>query len=211
MRIAQAMLCVSILVSACGSSSLKDSDAMKNPDNDAISMAATFTVTETNLEIDYSIVNRGAHPVFLLDTTVIIDPHGAATAGPARPRIEYLPPGTVVISDKLFPIPRGTRMAVPPSAYGERLDPRASKHSRLILPLPLKDHASRTSKSSREVMCHKIRFVVGAVPDSPDLHAEEQTIAGVPLWRLGPAAWSGQREAATEHALASPVRVVVAN
>lgn len=209
MRITQAMLCASILFSACGSSSLKDGDAMTNPDNDAISMAATFTVTETNLEIDYSIVNRGAHPVFLLDTTVIVDPHGAASVGPGRPRIEYLPPGTVVVSDKLFPIPRGTRMAVPPSAYGERLNPGATKRSRLILPLPLRDHAARSSKTSREVTCDRIRFVVGAVSDSPDLHAEEQMIAGVPLWRLGPAAWGLQREAAVEHTVSLPVRVVV--
>lgn len=96
-------------------------------------------------------------------------------------------------------------MAAPPSAYGERLDPGAAKHSRLILPLPVNDHASRTSKSSREVTCDRIRFVVGAAPDSPDLHAEEQMIAGVQLWRLGPAAWGQQRETAVEGGLVPPV------
>lgn len=46
---------------------------MTNSASDAIVMTAVFTVTEPNLEIDYSLVNRSAHPVFVLDTTVIID------------------------------------------------------------------------------------------------------------------------------------------
>lgn len=210
MRKQWSVLCVSILVLICGVLLWqREGGAMTKADDRLISLAATFRVTDANLDIDYSIVNRGASPVFLLDMTVRIDPHGAASVGPAQPRIEYLSPATVILSDKLFRLPPGTRMAVPPSAYGERLASGASKHSSLVLPLPLRDHASPDSHSAREVTCDRIRFVVGAVPDSSELHAAEQVIAGVPLWRLGPAAWSLQREAAVESALSTPVRVMV--
>ncbi len=210
MRISRSVLCVSIFVLACGALlQRKGSDAMTNPDHELISLTAKFTVTEANLEIAYSIANRSAGSVFLLDTTVRIEPHGSASVGLALPRIEYLSPNTVILSDKLFPLPPGTRMAVPPSAYGDRLAPKASKHSSLILPFPLRDHASRSSHESREVICDRIRFVVGAIRESPELHAEEQVIGGMPIWHLGPAAWNLQHDAAVESALPSPVRLTI--
>jgi hypothetical protein len=183
--------------------------AAMGPSNGNLQMAARFSVIADRLEIDYSVHNSSHTNVYLLDTAVLIDSRGATTVGPAKPRVEYIQPNFVVLSDKLFPLPPGTMTAVPPSAYGELLAAGAAKRTRVEFPMPIRERSAARAGPTEEVSCDRIRFVIGAVSDAPELHARRQIIAGTPLWWLGPAAWNLQQELTVDGVVTPALRLLI--
>lgn len=167
---------------------------------------ARFQVHSDHLEIQYSIRNTSATTFYVVDAAVIVGPHGETKVQIAPPAAQYLSPGTLILSDKLNPLPPGTRTTVPRSAYAFCLQPDETHTATVQLPLPLRDsRLPKSSTSPRTVSCTRVRLELGTIDAGGDLIAEEQEIAGTKVWRLNTAAYRQQHVLSVEAMLGQAV------
>lgn len=165
-------------------------------------------MTADSLTVHYSIQNHG-NAVYLWDNRVLIDANGGITVGSTKPKVVYSAPNLITLADKLFPLVPGVLNAVPPHAYAEMLNAGAAKSGQVVLSLPLRDSSVKDSQRSHEVTCNRLRFVIGAISNDKQLHAQQQVVAGVTIWRPGPASWKLQHELQAEAEVSPGVKVLI--
>jgi hypothetical protein len=110
------------------------------------------------------------------------------------------------------------------------LRPGESKHGTISLPLPLREaepppkyvetrlpdgspgpaQLATESRKQREVTCHRVRFVIGAIASVPALDPREWKAAdGQAAWSLAAVAWNLQEDVQVEWETSPALRVLV--
>jgi hypothetical protein len=64
-------------------------------------------------------------------------------------------------------------------------------------------------ESQRELASGQLRFVLGVIPEGPEVTAQEHVLAGQGVWELSAAAVNHQQELAVQSGPAGSVRILV--
>lgn len=157
------------------------------------SVSGRIWVTQTHLNVDYTIRNTSAGPVFVLDVAIASSPEGPVVL-PGGARREIVSGNELVLYRKLYPIPRNRSYAVPPRVYAVRIESGAFRRIEFSLPLPITPSNAVGATASKEVAGRKVTLVVGVIPASELVGVVRQEIGTVEVWRLPVDAWEHQRE-----------------
>lgn len=102
-----------------------------------IDLKARCTSSARALQLEYMAENLSQSPVFLFNIL-----HGQITEGGVYPLLDTayveLEPEAIVVSRKLFPVPRFKKVEHRNIPFVTRLMPQARVHQQIELPLPLK-------------------------------------------------------------------------
>jgi hypothetical protein len=195
-----------------------------------LSLSATYSLTRERLQVNYTVQNRGSHDVYLLDINMEVGSGGDFSVRGGSPDIRFVPPDVVVLRQKLRPLDPTTSWTAPPRAMASLLRPGDSKHGTVSLPLPLREaepapkyvetklpngspgpaQLATASRKQREVVCRRVRFVIGAIASVPALDPREwRARDGQAVWSLATVAWNLQEDVQVEWEVSPALRVFV--
>lgn len=163
------------------------------PMTQAHTLAASFGTTPDELQIDYTLTNRSEAASYVIDVAVAVERGGAAKVV-HRPRVELHPDRQLWLVNRITPPDRRRSYAIPPTAYGARLEPGATRTVQIKLPLPLIPANLAPTENVQELTAERVTLVVAVVPSSAVPQARELDIGGQPLWQLSPDAATHQVE-----------------
>jgi hypothetical protein len=172
--------------------------------------SAAFRFYGPKLEIGYKVENRGEQPVYLADVAVFVEQQGPKVRS-NRPEIEVAAPNVAVIRHTVSGPQPGVRYATPPRFYTTLLPAGETRRARIRLPLPLSTRGFRSDEPHREVVCARVRWVLGVIAGGDELDPYPYEVDGKPVCRLGPMAWRRQQEYTAETEIQPPVTVLLAS
>lgn len=156
-------------------------------------LTAQFRAESGNLRCTYSIANRHAHPIFVVNVALDVRSDGVHIH--ERPIVEYRR-GSVVLYSALAAPKRDTSYTAPPKSYARLLEPKQVWHGNFSLKLPLVPYnwiQPQNTQEMHEIECRNIIYIMGVIPQESVSSAVCQSIAGTALWRLPSDAYMHQK------------------
>ena len=193
-----------------------------------VTLTAKIAVARDKLEVQYTLRNTGSQDVFIPDMQKKFEGQKSVSLRPSDPALDILATGIAVVAQKLFTLDPTISWMTPPRATASLLKAGQVLTRTLSFPLPLRPTVweppflayrqgfpggppvSPPAPKLREVVCHRVRLIVGVIPSAPALDAREvKSIEGKTAWDLSGQAWGLQEQAIFEADLSPAARALM--
>lgn len=155
---------------------------------DGLALRAVISTSKDQVSVELTLTNGGGVNVYVPD--VALDPQTNGLREHVL-GVQFEPPGTAVLSARLFPLDPKIRHAHPPVAYTTRLAPGETYKKTLSAKAPLR--AAGAQGEAPDIECAHVRFELGLIPEAAGLDPQSMTVEGKVVYRLRTAAYRLQK------------------
>ena len=146
-----------------------------NPiDRNSIHLEAELRADNRRLYVEYTVENRGAADIVVLDHMYRTRRSGERVLDPRKLYVVLEADGTAHLTRSMIPIPPGLKVEYPEVPYGRILKPGESVRQTAIAALPLRpSHPYDDVVPPRAPVVRRVRFTLGVMPRMRDLKLKE--------------------------------------